>query len=70
MCTRRAFNFRQKKRLGQRKNLLIQFVHGHQPARCPNRVLCVHQPSAVPSVGGVFVVLVVFARCVGGGDVM
>ena len=48
--------FRQKKPISQRKNLLIQFVHGHQPARCPNRVLCVHQPSAVPSVGGFFVV--------------
>ena len=28
--------------------------------RCPNRVLCVHQPSAVPSAGGVLVV----AACV------
>ena len=45
-----------KKPISQRKNLLIQFAHGHQPVRCPNGVFCVHQPSAVPFGGGVFVV--------------
>ena len=55
MCARRTFQA-ERNFISQRKNLLIQFVHGHQSVRCPNRAFCVHQPSAVPSVGGVFVV--------------
>lgn len=41
-------------RLSQRKILLIEYMHGHQPMRCPSRVVCAHQPSAVPSGGGLF----------------
>ena len=40
----------------QRTNLPIVCAQGGQPVRCPNRVFCVHQPSAVPSGGGVLVV--------------
>ena len=31
-------------------------MQGDQPVRCPNWGFCLHQPSAVPSVGGVLVV--------------
>ena len=34
----------------------IECAQGHQPVRCPNRIVCVRQPSAVPSGGGVLVV--------------
>ena len=34
----------------------IECAQGDQPVRCPNRVFCVHQPSVVPSGGGVLVV--------------
>ena len=49
-------SFRGKQTISQRKNLPIEWAQGDQPARCPNPVFCVHQPSAVPSAGGVFVV--------------
>ena len=34
----------------------VECAQGDQPVRCPNRVFCVHQPSAVPSGGSVLVV--------------
>ena len=49
-----------KKPISQRKNLPMECAQGHQPVRCPNRVCCVHQPSAVPPGVGVLVV----ASCV------
>ena len=45
-----------KKPISQRKNLPMECAQGHQPVRCPNRVCCVHQPSAVPPGVGVLVV--------------
>ena len=49
-------SFRGKKTINQRKNLPIECAQGDQPVRCPNRAFfCVHQPSAVPSGGGVLV---------------
>ena len=48
-------NFREKN-VNQRENLPIECAHGDQPVRCPNRVFCAHQPSAVPSGGRVLVV--------------
>ena len=48
-----------KKAISQSKNLLIDCAQGDQPVRCPNRGFCAHHPSAVPSDGGVSVVLVV-----------
>ena len=51
-------SFRDKKTINQRKDLPL--AQGDQPVRCPNRVFCAHQPSAVPS-GGAFLVL---AGCV------
>ena len=52
-----------KKTINQRTTLPLECAQGDQPARCPNRIFCVHQPSA-------FWWLVVFPRCVGGGDAM
>ena len=40
-----------EKTISQRKNLSIECSQ-----RCPNRNFCVHEPSAVPSGGGVLVV--------------
>ena len=37
-----------KKTLSQRKNLPIECAQGDQPLRCPNRVFCLNEPSAVP----------------------
>ena len=45
-----------KKAIRQRKKLPIECAQGDQPVRCPNRGFCAHQPSAVPSGDGVFVV--------------
>ena len=49
-------SFRGENPISQRKNLPRECAQGHQPVRCPNRVSCVHRPSAVPSGGGVLVV--------------
>ena len=48
----------------KKENVPIECAYGDQPMRCPNRDFCVHQPSAVRLVVGVF------KWCVGGGDVM
>ena len=45
-----------EKPINQRKNLPIEGAQGHRPVQCSNRVFCVHQPSAVPSGGGILVV--------------
>ena len=60
--------FQKGKTLNQRKNLPIECAQGDQPVLCPNRGVCVHQSSAVPNDGGVFVAAV-FPWCVEGGDV-
>ena len=47
----------------QRKNLPIECAQGDQPVRCPNPGFCVHQSSAVPFGGGVFVVACCVSVC-------
>ena len=48
-------SFKRQKKIRQRKNLPTECAQGDQPVQCPNRVFCVHQPSAVLSGGGVLV---------------
>ena len=57
-----------EKTTSQRKNLPIECAQGDQPVRCPNRGFCVHQSSAVPFGGGVFVVAGVFPCVVRPGE--
>ena len=58
----RERKFQKKKTMNQRKNFPIECAPGDQPARCPHRVFCVNEPSAVPSGGGVLVVGVLCFR--------
>ncbi len=41
-------SFRRTRTMKQRKNLPIECAQGDEPVRCPNRVFCAHQRSAVP----------------------
>ena len=38
------------KTINQRKTLPMECAQGDQPVRCPNRVFCANQPSAIPMV--------------------
>ena len=49
-----------------KKEFAFGIAQGDPPARCPNRGVCVHQPSAVPSGVGVLVV----AGCVSAVSVL
>ena len=41
-------SFKEKKPISQRKNLPIECAQGDRPARCPNHLFAVNEPSAVP----------------------